>query len=204
MTVETRRRVRRDHKGQRAAPLGRSPPRLPAGQAKAQRQGPPQAVTAMPSLPPVRPAVTVQRVVLWFGFRLFVEPDRRQILVDEMAWADLPAIDIGVLRHDPIPPDRTRCASVSRCASRIRASGVLLPGRSRAASSRTVRPFSGPRIGHNLVDRARQIGCTSSSGLTMPWQLPSTATSKSPLRSAANHGPVGTTRCVTLTPILLH
>jgi len=35
---------------------------------------------------------------------LSIEPDRRQVLVDELARADLPALDIGAIRHDPIPP----------------------------------------------------------------------------------------------------
>src|SRR5204863_8944754 len=45
---------------------------------------------------------------------------------------------------------------------------------------------------------------TSASGLTTFWQLPSAVTSKLPLRSASNHGPVGNTRWVTCSPILLH
>src|SRR5437016_797974 len=37
--------------------------------------------------------------------RLFVEPDRRQVLIDEMAGADLPAFDVAAVRHDAVPPD---------------------------------------------------------------------------------------------------
>ena len=33
-----------------------------------------------------------------------VEPDRRQVLVDVMAGADLPAFDIAAIRHDAIAP----------------------------------------------------------------------------------------------------
>jgi hypothetical protein len=40
--------------------------------------------------------------------------------------------------------------------------------------------------------------------MTTPSQLVSTTTSKLPLRIASNHGPVGTTRYVTRSPILLH
>src|ERR1700730_5651042 len=35
---------------------------------------------------------------------LFVEPHRGQILVEVVAWADLPPFDIGVVRNDPVPP----------------------------------------------------------------------------------------------------
>src|SRR5439155_1616916 len=42
------------------------------------------------------------------------------------------------------------------------------------------------------------------SGLTMPQPGASTTTSKSPLRIASNHGPVGTTFCVILRPTLPH
>src|SRR6266436_9071133 len=45
---------------------------------------------------------------------------------------------------------------------------------------------------------------TSSGGLITLWQLPSMETSKLPLRSASNQGPVGRTRWVTCKPILLH
>src|SRR3984893_84717 len=38
----------------------------------------------------------------------------------------------------------------------------------------------------------------------MFWQSPSSPTSKSPLRNASAKGPVGSTRWVTLRPILLH
>jgi hypothetical protein len=41
-------------------------------------------------------------------------------------------------------------------------------------------------------------------GLTTLWQLPVNTTSKFPLRIASNQGPVGATRCVTLSPILCH
>src|SRR6516162_2063820 len=37
---------------------------------------------------------------------LFVEPDRRQILIDVMAGADLPAFDIGPVRHGSLPPQQ--------------------------------------------------------------------------------------------------
>src|SRR5258708_799500 len=42
------------------------------------------------------------------------------------------------------------------------------------------------------------------SGFTTLLQLASTTTSKLPLRIASYHGPVGTTRWVTCSPILLH
>src|SRR5215813_9174224 len=34
----------------------------------------------------------------------FIEPDCCQILVEEMARADLPAFDIGAVGNDPVPP----------------------------------------------------------------------------------------------------
>src|SRR5215468_9603793 len=37
---------------------------------------------------------------------LLVEPDRAEILVQVMARADLPALDIGSVRHDPVPPQQ--------------------------------------------------------------------------------------------------
>src|SRR5947199_5081635 len=47
----------------------------------------------------------------WSFYRLFitaemsfVEPHRREILVQEMAGADLPAFDVRAVRHDPVPP----------------------------------------------------------------------------------------------------
>src|SRR5260370_35320594 len=33
-----------------------------------------------------------------------VEPYRRQILVEVMAWADLPPLDVGTIRNNPVPP----------------------------------------------------------------------------------------------------
>src|SRR6266849_4901697 len=36
--------------------------------------------------------------------RLFVEPNRRQILVEVMARADLPAFDISMMRNRSVPP----------------------------------------------------------------------------------------------------
>src|SRR5229473_6193448 len=35
---------------------------------------------------------------------LFIEPDRRQILIDEVGWADLEALHVRPVRHDPVPP----------------------------------------------------------------------------------------------------
>src|ERR1700722_10601958 len=35
---------------------------------------------------------------------LLVQPDGREILVHEMAWTDLPTLDIGPMNHDSIPP----------------------------------------------------------------------------------------------------
>ena len=35
---------------------------------------------------------------------LFIQPHRRQVLVNEVARADLPALDIGLVRYDPVPP----------------------------------------------------------------------------------------------------
>src|SRR4051794_4604227 len=37
---------------------------------------------------------------------LLVEPDRRKVLVHVMARADLPAFDIGPVRHDALPPQQ--------------------------------------------------------------------------------------------------
>src|ERR1700730_19146116 len=36
--------------------------------------------------------------------RLLVKPDRPEILIEEMARTDLPALDIGTVGHDPVPP----------------------------------------------------------------------------------------------------
>src|SRR6267143_1395544 len=36
--------------------------------------------------------------------RLLVKPDRPEILIEEMARTDLPALDIGSVGHDPVPP----------------------------------------------------------------------------------------------------
>src|SRR5438067_6693478 len=35
-----------------------------------------------------------------------IEPDGRQILVQVMAWTDLPAFDVGAVWHDAIPPQK--------------------------------------------------------------------------------------------------
>src|SRR5713101_1558082 len=46
-------------------------------------------------------------VKLGYGHaKLPVEPDRRQILVEEVARTDLPALDIGTVGDDPVPPQR--------------------------------------------------------------------------------------------------
>src|SRR5947207_9194444 len=37
---------------------------------------------------------------------LLIKPDRRQILIEEMARTDLPALHIRAVRHDPVPPQR--------------------------------------------------------------------------------------------------
>src|ERR1700758_435726 len=37
---------------------------------------------------------------------LFVEPDRAKILINVMTGADLPAFDIGAVRHGPLPPQQ--------------------------------------------------------------------------------------------------
>ena len=61
---------------------------------------------------------------------LFVEPDRRQILVQVMARADLPAFDIGPVGHDPIPPQQeASCTWSSRtCFSKVRIRARCLVG----------------------------------------------------------------------------
>ena len=44
------------------------------------------------------------------GFRsryhLFIEPDRRQVLVEIMTWADFPALHICVMWHHSVPPQQ--------------------------------------------------------------------------------------------------
>ena len=35
---------------------------------------------------------------------LFIQPNPRQVLIDEMGRGDLPAFDIRAIRHDPVPP----------------------------------------------------------------------------------------------------
>src|SRR5581483_3933352 len=37
---------------------------------------------------------------------LLVEPDRRQVLVEVVARRDLPALDVGAVRNDAVPPQR--------------------------------------------------------------------------------------------------
>src|ERR1700758_1085811 len=37
---------------------------------------------------------------------LLVKPDRRQILIDVVAWADLPALYVRPIRDDPVVPGR--------------------------------------------------------------------------------------------------
>src|SRR5437762_3805202 len=37
---------------------------------------------------------------------LFIEPDRRQVLIEIMTWADLPTLHICVMWHHPIPPQQ--------------------------------------------------------------------------------------------------
>ena len=36
--------------------------------------------------------------------RLLVEPEPRQVLIDEMGRRDLEALQVGPIRHDPVPP----------------------------------------------------------------------------------------------------
>src|SRR5437763_9045070 len=85
------------------------PPRFGASSAAAT---PPTTATAV-SIPAARPRsanpiLPSRSASLFLACSLFVEPDRRQILVQEMARADLPALHIGAVRHDAVPPDDLR------------------------------------------------------------------------------------------------
>src|SRR6516225_7305607 len=44
--------------------------------------------------------------MVWSASTSFVEPDRAEVLIEVMARADLPAFDIGPVRHDPVPPQQ--------------------------------------------------------------------------------------------------
>src|SRR5499427_7935720 len=138
----------------------------------------------------------------------FIEPDCRQILVEEMARTDLPAFDIGAVGHDPVPPE-------SHDFMRLVVERMLLVLTHQQALLRRIGLVQHPLIEidrRRVVEipillgehRARLVLLTSSTGLITLWQFPSMATSKLPLRRPSNHGPVGNTRCVTFTPILLH
>src|SRR6185312_7047267 len=39
---------------------------------------------------------------------LFVQPDRREVLVEEVARTDFPALDVGTVRNDAVPPDEVK------------------------------------------------------------------------------------------------
>ena len=177
MPVEARRRVGRDQIGQRAAALRRL---LGSGR---QREG----EQAAASNDTTRACRDLSCSIIRFltsrsavGRRLLVEPDRRQILVDVMARADLPAFDdrSGTARSGATTSTRSRAPGCRARISRTRRISVAaaLPDRSRAASSRRARRPSGPRNARSSRSRPSPAGtfCTSSSGLTMPWQGAST------------------------------
>src|SRR2546423_7985745 len=44
------------------------------------------------------------RFTAFLGIDLFVEPDCRQVLIDEMRRGDFEALHIGPVRHDPMSP----------------------------------------------------------------------------------------------------
>src|SRR5262245_28794973 len=137
-----------------------------------------------------------------------IEPDRGQILVEKMARADLPALHIGAAGNDPVPPE-----SHDFMRFIVERMFFVLPHQ-QALSYRI------GLVQHLLIEidsrgvveisillgkcRARLVLADIEHRLITLWQLPSMATSKLPLRRPSNHGPVGNTRCVTVTPILLH
>ena len=119
---------------------------------------------------------------------LFVEPYSRQILVEVMARADLPAFDIGPVRHHPVPPQQKDLV-------RLGVEHVFLELAHQRALLREIglaqhlvverRPPAGRRIAVvRGIDRSGRYLCTSSSGLTTLWQLPVSTTSKLPLPHA--------------------
>src|SRR5215468_4727657 len=76
---------------------------------------PTQGVDAIPAIRRQAPGSETGSNSAWritAGSRFsLIQPDRRQILVDEMAWADLPALHVRPVRHGAIPigdPHRVR------------------------------------------------------------------------------------------------
>ena len=68
------------------------------GVSAAQSAAPRMAARLAASKPVLIPIASSRRV------RRSVEPDRRQILIDVVTWADLPSLDIRPVGNDPAPP----------------------------------------------------------------------------------------------------
>src|SRR6266851_8305585 len=77
-----------------------------AGSARASAAARPAATRSANGSGAPRFAIIVQSLAGCRRCRLFVEPHRGQVLVEVMAWADLPALDVGMMRDDALPPQQ--------------------------------------------------------------------------------------------------
>ncbi len=209
--VEARRRVGRDHVGQgaavfRALLLRRR--RHRRGEDNRQ-SGSATRISAYPSLPPV-PLTRPRRFRLVRALPAMRrgEPDRPEVLVHVMARPDLPAMDVGAQRHDPVPPIACECSAPLRRARACRTRGQSALLRDIGLVQHLVVELVRLRILVIAVilaaDRMRQPGLDIDQRVDDAVAIAAGVDGKSPLRSDSNQGPVGTTCCVTLSPILLH
>src|SRR5215472_6758841 len=142
------------------------------------------------------------------GGSLPIEPDRRQILIKVMARADFPAFDIRSVWHDPVPPQQEHgmCLVIKHIFLKVAHQRAL--------------PCRIGLVQHSLIEidlllvveiavilgehRARQVPLNIERRIWHIVAISNEGDLKVTFPHCVAPWSVGTTRCVTLGPILLH
>src|SRR5215471_16668210 len=138
----------------------------------------------------------------------FIEPDCRQVLVEEMARTDLPAFDIGAVGDDSVPPQGHNFV-------RLLVEHVLLKLPHQCALLCRIGLMQHALIEIDIVGiieisvllgecRARLVLADIEHWVDHTLAVAFNGDIKAAIAQTLNHGPVGNTRCVTFTSILFH